>query len=214
MKNIILIAIALLLSLLCCPDYGSAANGDLVVKGDLSVGSSIKFSDNTTQNTAAPGNALVWDYTVTGSPVTSVTTPTLDGNADGGYEFEFVLINTSIVATGLRLYYNEDQNKANYQVTYHSTDGVAHGYSRTGGDAYISAANIPASGWWHAHGHITVAPDGRVSTRLLSGNSQNWEEDIWQFKTGIVANLTRINIVASAQYSIGVNSRFRLWKRK
>lgn len=212
----LMVVIALLISIFCILDHAYAANGDLVVNGNLKVGSGITFPDNTTQSTAAPGNALVCDRIVTGSPVTSVTCPDLDGNADGGYEFEFIMMNTSyfIGATGLRLYYNEDLDKANYQVTYHSTDGVTHGYNRTGGEAYISGTRIPPSGWWHANGHITVAPDGRVSTRLLSGNSQNWEEDVWQFKTGIVANLTRIDIVANAPYGIGVNSRFRLWKKK
>lgn len=189
-----------------------AANGDLVVKGDLSVGSAIKFSDSTTQNTAAPGNALVWDYTVTGSPVTSVTSPTLDGNADGGYEFEFQIVNSSGSNVFYRLYYNNDQINSNYTGDeLYWTGGVVNGKTQAN-DAYLLHYHLSHTDRIFGRGAVDISPDGYVVSQYQAYKFGGYLELVGHRKKAPANNLTRLDVVANVPNGIGLNSRFRLWK--
>jgi hypothetical protein len=182
-----------------------AANGDLVVNGNLSVGTGVTFPDGTTQTAAAPSNSLVWDYTVTGSAVTSATSPALDGNAHGGYEFEFIIYNPTSGNITPRIYYNNDQVNTNYWV-------ARFGYTWANDSRMID--NIGPRVTYVAHGTIKITPSGLISTvfdwmLLPNGDGGHWVNN----KTAAVTNLTRIDIVSIVANGIGVNSRFRLWRR-
>lgn len=157
-----------------------------------------------------PG-ALVWDKLITGAAVTSVTTDgevTLDGNTHGGYVYEFIIYNSTGGGIIPRLYYNNDTINANYE---HVTDPSSWandaiiGYHT--GIATVEEALI--------QGFIGITPRGYVNTKwlhttsaaaLISGVGSH-------HKKATVANLTRIDIVSSVASGIGINSRFRLWRR-
>jgi len=127
---------------------GFAADGDLIVNGQLSVGTGgIKFPDGSTQTTAY-ANTLAWDYTITNSPVTSVTVTALDGNAHGGYEFEFIIKNPTAGRVGYSLFYNNDQTQTDYNYTL-----LFNGGNMAGNAAYIDPT-APAGRLLVLHGII------------------------------------------------------------
>jgi hypothetical protein len=151
----------------------------------------------------------IWDKTVTGAAVTSVTTNgevTLDGNTHGGYDFEFILINTSGSTTTYRLYYNNDTTNANYN--YNIEGGAI-----AGADAIMSPG-VVNNGQLHGRGSLTISPAGLVVSIWphYRSNDNTWYQMFHQ-KTATVANLTRIDWVSSVASGIGINSRFRLWRR-
>lgn len=217
LRTRIILAFWVILSFLAISAY--AANGDLNVQGNLSVGSGIKFPDNSTQTSAAPGNALVWDYTVTGTPVSSVASPPLDGNVDGGYELEFYIVNNSGGRSYYNLYYNNDQVKANYTGDeIYWTGGVIIGTVQAS-DAYLMHYWLSDTDRVFGHGFVQISPEGYVSTQIQAYRFGGYLEIVGHRKKTSIANLTRLDIAAigtngGVVNGIGVNSRFRLWKKK
>jgi hypothetical protein len=190
-----------------------AANGDLIVNGNLSVGTGVTFSNGTKQTVAGP--QLIWDYTVT-TPTTSVTSPTLDGNADGGYEFEFIVYNNSGNSNVYyNCYFNNDQAGSHYwtQGIYSSNNAVHNTYIENVGriSSFVSLDNGTEL---HSVGAIVISPRGFVSAQHHVYRIDNYVDIVSQRKIEAVTNLTRIDIVSSVPNGIGPNSRIRLWKRK
>ncbi|MBI5401417.1 hypothetical protein HZB05_01140, partial [Candidatus Wolfebacteria bacterium] len=169
-----------------------------------------KFPNGTTQTAAAPGNSLVWDYTVTAT-TTSVTSPTLDGNAHGGYAFEFIFYSASAASTIFNFFVNNDQNTANYYNVLWNSGGPAAPIGAAGAaidDNGANAANIS-----YGTGDIGITPTGRVFVKNYIFRIDTYLLFRTIFKNAAVANLTRLDIVASVANGIGVNSRFRLWRK-
>jgi hypothetical protein len=188
----------------------SAANGDLTVNGTLNVGSGgIKFSDGSTQTTA---NRLVWDSTVTGSAVTTLTSPTLDGNADAGYEFEVWINNPTGASVTYSVYFNGDQTATNYQ-SFGVYGGASTASQYNNNDA--SLTGLGSNSETFVAGDISVSPTGRIAlnARQTAGAVSNaLLRGLW-YKIS-ATNLTSVKIASSATGGIGVNSRVRMWKKK
>jgi len=155
-----------------------------------------------------PG-ALVWEKIITGSAVTSVTTNgevTLDGNVHGGYEFEWSIVNTSGLTSTYRMYYNNDTTNANY---YYNAQLAARG-----NDAVILGAPAVVTGVTTIGAGKIVLVNGIVGA-LYTGLHHNydWGAIYTHYKIATITNLTRIDITSSIASGIGINSRFRLWRR-
>lgn len=158
---------------------------------------------------------LVWDKLI-GAAVTSVTTDgevTLDGNAHGGYWFEFVIINDNAGTARYRLYYNNDTTNANYNFhTIYSTG--ANVFGTFGNEAYFETSGVGTGNLFIFAGSISIDPAGYAMAQSINHNhSATVMETYVHKKIASVANLTRIDIVASVASGIGINSRFRLWRR-
>ena len=157
--------------------------------------------------------ALVWSKTID-TAVTSVTTDgevLLDCNAHGGYEFEFCFVENG--ASDYNLYYNNDQDSGNYYRTFlygSNTISPTTGYA---GDARIALAQGNAV--LHiVNGHIGRHPSGMPITSAQQGSSSTTLIALTTHRyVTTVSNITRIDIVALVANGIGVNSRFRLWRR-
>ena len=140
---------------------------------------------------------------------TSVTMDGLNGNAHGGYEFEFIIVNTTGSTNVPRMYYNNDMTNTNYYFT--DTNGGAYG-----NDAILGITGGVLAGQRYTFtGIIYITPEGAVG---IIGERQKdstvHEQNITVHKkSATIANLTRIDIVGSVDSGIGVNSRFRLWRR-
>lgn len=154
----------------------------------------------------------IWDYTVSGSAITTATTNgtvTLDGNAHGGYEFEFIIINTSGSTIIPRLYYNNDTTNTNY----YFTDTVGGGYAN---DAILGITGGILSGQRYTHtGKIYITPEGAIGIIGWRQKDLTVHESnvVLHKKAGTITNLTRIDITASVASGIGIGSRFRLWRK-
>lgn len=184
-----------------------AASGDLNVNGQLSVGEGgVKFPDGSVQTTA---KRLDWDYTVTGSPVTSVTSPALDGTAAGGYEFEFIIYNPSGGSSIYNLYYNNDQDNNNYRTCRFGAPwgNTAHIYSGCAGGGLGSGREV------RIEGTIDVSPRGYVNYMGFGVEDADCHTYWAQRKIESISNLTRLDVVASVTNGIGIGSRFRIWRR-
>ncbi len=186
-----------------------AANGNMTVSGTVSaqtvsVGTGgVKFSDGSVQTNAS---RLVWDHTVTGGGVYSVSTAD-DGvvlDEDGGYEFEFIIFT---FATGTySIYVNNNRNTINYARSKNFgamvNDAVFWDpmYSgcvgRTTGSILVEPVNH----------YVTV-----FAFNSLSGNG-TIPASYFAINSWVGYPLTRIDIVSSG--GINTNSRFRLWKKK
>lgn len=158
----------------------------------------------------------IWDKTVTGSAVTSVTTDgevTLDGNAHGGYLLEFIITNGGATPANYSLYANNDQTASNY--TREELRAAAAAIAAGGAtDAFMIGSTIAAGALYSFFGSLSISPGGYLSAefRVPPIAAQQVSLCGWS-KNATVTNLTRIDIVSSVTSGIGINSRFRLWRR-
>lgn len=161
--------------------------------------------------------APIWDKIISGAAVTSVTTDgevTLDGKAHGGYEFEFVIYNPTAGSVTYSFFVNNDTTPANY--TREEIRGSG-GTLLSGGasDGLLIGTSLAAGNRYVFNGSITIDPAGYVSaSHLVHQYATQLLSCCGLSKNVAVANLTRIDIVSSVANGIGINSRFRLWRRK
>ena len=157
----------------------------------------------------------IFDYTVAGAAVTSVTTNgilNLDGIAHGGYRFEFLI---NIPAGGnvdYRLYANNDTTGTDYYFWYYYF-GVTAANVTPVNDAYISF-QIGANARSFISGDIVISSDGMVVLTGTNLHTSNYTQLIGWRKIAVVPNLTRLDVVAGTALKIGIGSRFRLWQKK
>lgn len=190
------------------PAEKAEINGNMVVNGTLSVGSGgVKYPDGSIQTSATK---LVWDYTVPAA-TTSVTSPSLDGNAHGGYEFEATIINSTAVSVDHRIYYNNDTTNTHYW-QYGIYSGASGPVIRNNNDAHFTE-NLQPGATLLMRGTIMIDPAGTVVLIMDAASTNNYRLSYNIRKVGAVANLSRVDIVASVANGIGAKSRFRLWKR-
>ena len=159
---------------------------------------------------SVPQSLLHWDKLITGAAVTSVTTNgevTLDGNAHGGYFFDWIFV-AAAGTPSMAMYYNNDQVITNYnRVVF---------YIAWYNDAYIHHNPLPTSATIRIVGSIEITANGFINaggTAMSLGGSTAEGIVIGHNKKQTVTNLTRIDIVSNVANSIGINSRFRLWRR-
>lgn len=212
LRTRIILVFLVILSFFAISAY--AANGDLNVQGNLSVGSGITFPDNTTQNSAAPGNALVWDYTVKGAPVTATPTAALNCDADGGYEFEFFVergANGNVMVA-----FNEDTMPENYFGQCLEMYAATVRGSNNNQNTIMSFGS--ASDYIHGRGYILCPSSGIITLMGTFSMYQNGTNIMRLSQIRKLSpdpnNLTRFSVNGSNQNTIGVNSRFRIWKKK
>jgi hypothetical protein len=160
-----------------------------------------------------PG-ALIWNKTVTGSAVTSVTTNgevTLDGNTHGGYVLEFYLVENG--ASDYDLFYNNDTTAGNYYRDVLYANSAVTPTRSYAGDAKLILGQGNTT-LHQVNGHIGRHPSGMPMTCVQYGSDTNTLVGMVHHRYySTITNLTRIDIVASVASGIGVNSRFRLWRR-
>ncbi len=194
-----------------------AANGNMTVSGTVSaqtvsVGAGgVTFPDGSIQTNAS---RLVWERTVTGPAVSHVSTAdngvVLDGDADGGYDLEFVIATygTSTQDCVYSIYFNNDTTATDYARSKNFGDVVKDAVfwdSRTSGVAD------------RAIGAIVVAPVNATATAHIfnstvgDGSSKPYVPASYFTVTSSPGNLTRIDIVGNY---INTGSTFRLWKKK
>ena len=143
----------------------------------------------------------------------SVTIDGLDGNAHGGYEFEFSIINSSAGTARYRAYYNNDIVNTNYNIhaIYSTGSAVAATY---GNEAYFDTSGVGVGVLIVFVGSITIDPTGYIAASSINHHhGATVIETYVHKKIAAVANLTRIDIFANISDGIGINSRFRLWRR-
>jgi len=156
-------------------------------------------------------NKPFWDQTITAA-VTSVTSATLDGMADGGYDFEIWIYNPTGSTSAFSMYVNNDQTAANYDRTSMYTAGVSAGVANSA-DALI--ANVLTTGRAIVTGTLNISPDGYVSYNFIEKRlSDKYILVHGVTKNATVTNVTRIDVVGSVASSIGINSRIRFWRRR
>ena len=149
-----------------------------------------------------PRSELVWGQTIT-SAVTSVTSPTLDGNTDKGYIVVFDIVSGSASQTTFSLFANGDTTNTNYE-------------TQLGNTAQLSSAVIvnTNSGYGKFFGFIGSAPVGNLAANLsytaFNNLSSLSQVSIAWHKKATVTNLTSITLTASQTNGIGINSSFRL----
>lgn len=159
----------------------------------------------------------LWDKTVTGSAVTSVTTDgevTLSGLSHGGYRFEWTIYNPAGGTTIYRMYLNNDTTNGNYN-TRGSYAGSGSG-NVNAADADFTVTGVSASGNIAVIGDIIVMDSGLARACYLAFRSDGLHisETLHPVSALSGGDLTRIDIVASVASKIDVNSRFRLWRMK
>lgn len=162
--------------------------------------------------------ALIYDHTVTGSAVSSIDTGvdvdaitlaavTLDGNAHGGYVFEFIAL---AAATGsfFGAYFNNDTTTTDYYSVGGNLPRLVN--SGNGGNYKITTSgtiipfgtgivsmNLSYTTADAAYAHISTGVGYVGIKTAVSGN-----------------NLTRLKIFSETASQIGVGSRLRIWRRK
>jgi hypothetical protein len=151
---------------------------------------------------------LVGEIVVT-SATTSVSFSGLDGNAHGGYVLVSELVNATASATYLKSYINGDTTDANY----HSQHIYASGTSVTADSA--SAANmIMADSSKKTHGitQFNIVGDRAFMQSQMKREAGNL--DIYMANHNVsITNITSLTLTASVASAIGINSRFRLYRR-
>ena len=165
---------------------------------------------------STPTSQPIWDETVTGSAVTSVTTDgtvTLDGNTHGGYLFYFFIKMATTASYNMNFSVNNDKTAANY-TRQHDFNNGATPLASGATDAIIDGTSWTAGNSIQGFGHILISPDGDVIFQWKhyrkSGTLYRFDGAISKIAT--VTNITRIDIDASTGNNIDVNSRFRLWR--
>lgn len=192
-------------------DFGPA----VVNEDGTGIGTDVDASHINALRTAVNGvesrldtGLLVAEILVTGSAVTSVSFAGLDGNAHGGYFLEAFIYNSAAIAD-YKMYVENDTTDTDYQgafVSGSTAGSVGNGYAKpvlsNQGAGIIAAiyADIQIiSGWYSV---------------IASSYRHDGYSILWGFrKNAVIANITRLDIVASAASAIGIGSRFRLFRR-
>jgi hypothetical protein len=157
---------------------------------------------------------IILNSSVTGTAVTAVALTGLDAATHGGYEFEIVIYNTTGSNAIYRLYYNNDLV---------NTDYYTYSVTGTGGnDAHFSLfGQVIVAGYSTVlKGTVTQTSDGHVSVWYSStcwnASGINYFYGMTHhFKVTAVSgtNLSELDIVSDQSLGIGINSRFRIWRR-
>ncbi len=156
-------------------------------------------------------NNLIWSKTVSGSAVTTLTSPTLDLATAYAYDFILIILNTTVSNVLYSMYYNNNTTATDYRRNY---------YSGESNDAVMHYGNIPASGKVVLTGTIMQSADGYVSTSIktLGLNSSSTGTEAypvmhWKVTAVSGSNLTRVDFTGSVSSSIGINSSLKVWER-
>ena len=158
---------------------------------------------------ASTASALVWDYTTT-AIATTISSPALDLDTDKGYEIEFII--NGNVSTFFRLFMNSDTTAANYRSQYMAATGAT--VSSAGNNANtVLFTSIDVSTNLFITGSImrSTAPVLMYTAEAVSGGNR-------YIVTGTIvyavnANVTSVSVHGASANGIGINSRFRMWKR-
>lgn len=142
--------------------------------------------------------------------VTSITTDglvTLDGNAHGGYEFEFIFVNGSVGVADYYIYVNNDLTNGNY---YEGGYGVTAGAS-----CHFTNSGIGSGHTLVVNGEISITPGGNIVVTYRAADTNGQASFISTIvHVATQTNLTRLDWgCGGVANGIGINSRFRLWRK-
>ena len=145
---------------------------------------------------------------------TSVTINGLDGKAHGGYDFEIYFRNDTATATAYAMYANNDTTATNYTRQELRARGVDIAIGGSTTDAFLIGTPLEPGNTYKATGSIGISSDGRLISTHMFGliAAQQFSLCTWS-KNTVVTDLTSIIITSTVVNGIGVNSRFRLWRK-
>jgi hypothetical protein len=160
---------------------------------------------------------VVFEYEVTGSAVTTITTNgvvTLDINTDGAYEIVLELVSAASSYGNINMFVNNDATLSNYTMRYVYSSGTT-----------LSTASDPASA---SVGTVSNTP-GQVSfsvanLSLVNGKAcfnSNWllynsaaAGLGYVYKSTTDTNITRLDFTCATASGIGVGSKVRILKKE
>ena len=177
--------------------------------GDGSTPGGIKISNSSN------GSFLIGEFEIS-SPVTSVTFSNLDGNLHGGYRLDIELVNNYTGDIFVGCFANDDHVNTNY---YSQTiSGVGSLVSTSGENSSNKFLVVNDSKTTFAEADI-MAPNGyfHANSRYTTGNGspQQGMHLVNICKSSqLSGNLTKIDLISSQSNSIGIGSKFRIYRRK
>lgn len=163
----------------------------------------------------SPGldNGRAWDQTLSSAQQT-ITSPTLSGNADGGYEFEWWIFNNTASNVHFYMYVNGDAYAQDSGYEAYVT-GIFGSLVATGEIFYMAPAYSLG-----IRGSMQISPNGQLFASFSYSYTVNSSGAVVLMSTACqwmrkatVADITSITIYADVALGIGVNSRFRAWRR-
>lgn len=156
--------------------------------------------------------------TVLASPASRITLAGLDLSTHRKYKLEGSILNSADAARGFWIYFNGDEVKANYNMTYHSARG---GNLPTGSPDWPFFCNVDAGAEMSFALDLMMSPEGRP---FYIGHITEWDSpDISISLIGgrssvISGNLTQIDLVGESgigeDVCIGAGSNLRLFGYK
>lgn len=157
------------------------------------------------------GNLAAPPILVTGSAVTSIQFTGLNANLHGGYVLVADIINTAAVGSNYSGFVENDTTAANYTRQFQASYGATN---VAGSDSSSMVFGLTSGEKVSMVININIGADGQAvllcHTATLTSNTITYTAIR---KNAIVGNITQFDIVGSVASSIGINSRFRLYRR-
>lgn len=179
---------------------------------DLTV-QNINCSSVNGENITKGFNPVLAEYTVTGSPVTSIDFSGLDINAHGGsYEIEIMSVNPTATVADLHIFINGDTTQANYYSQTIFGQGASTGAGRVNNSRLLPLMGTDRSG-----AVVDVMINNSlpmVLSRVVYGPpSTPTVQNYTVIKTATVSNITQLTFTATTAGTIGVGSKFILRRK-
>lgn len=179
----------------------------------IGIGSKIKIyrwkQGIKTLNSLAQGR-LVWEHTVTGSAVTTVTATGLDILKDGSYKVVCGIVSAAGSPTGIKLFVNSDVTESNYSNRYITSSGTSVSTS-----SYSSPDACPIG----SSGEISLSiidmsiVDGYLVWNVNASRANTTGAFLYFVKHNVSqTNITRLDFTCATASGIGVGSKFYIFR--
>ncbi len=128
---------------------------------------------------------------------------------NGSYDFEFIIFNPSGSTGGYKMYYNNDSTDTNYYSAKTGSAGANTPYLYNGdaGTGMGTGSEVRITGT------CIISPAGYVTSYMNYVETANVGGAYWHRYTIKLTHFNQLDVVATVENGIGVNSRFRLWSR-
>ncbi|WP_067176968.1 hypothetical protein [Sulfurospirillum sp. UCH001] len=156
--------------------------------------------------------ALLAEYVVTGSAVTSIDFTGLDINTHKSYRVEISIANATANSSGLYCFINGDTNLTNYYRELVQFDGTTIGANRANNPQIIT---LQPSSSLSLTSNVQRGDNG-YARAINFGNSSNGssilKEDSTLVKTATVSNITQLTFTTSVVNAIAIGSKIRIYR--